>query len=75
MIACSNLARVTWVFTPLQAWHPCQPPRPRSEISDGELYVGIPGAAWPAVAEHLLEIRDANRRMRVHYEAQRTRFQ
>ncbi len=42
-------------------------------LPDHELYVSIPGRHWPAVAEKLGEVQQANTRMEAHYLAHRAR--
>jgi uncharacterized protein (DUF169 family) len=43
-------------------------------LQDDELYLAIPGAAWPAVAEKLAVVQSANASMLDHYTAQQARF-
>jgi uncharacterized protein (DUF169 family) len=43
-------------------------------LPDEELYIAIPGSAWPAVAEKLGSVQSANATMQGHYTAQQARF-
>jgi uncharacterized protein (DUF169 family) len=45
-----------------------------SGLSDEELYLAIPGGAWPAVADALAAVQGANATMQGHYAAQQARF-
>lgn len=52
----------------------CKGNRTFTDLPEGELYISLPGASWPAVAVQIARAHQANVAMDAHYSRQQTRF-